>query len=123
MASENRLFELVGHPGFHDRQRVIFLFGTGGPDGLGHHGQRRDRFVGSRGRGDELRRTVQNERRDHLDDLKQRTGRAPLLAYGGMAFNLSPHIPERLGGVYLGEDAGVAVQTLDKHLNIFRKRS
>ena len=40
----------------------------------------------------------------------------PLLAYGGQVFNRYPHITERLGGVYLGEDARAAVSMLSERL-------
>lgn len=53
---------------------------------------------------------------DFLRNLKDKNGRAPLLAYGGQVFNRFPHISNRLGGVYLGEDAGKAVRTLNEHL-------
>lgn len=55
--------------------------------------------------------------RDFLDELERKHGRAPLLAYGGRVFNQYPRIIERLGGVYLGEDAGVALQRLREQLN------
>jgi DNA-binding transcriptional MerR regulator len=55
---------------------------------------------------------------DSLDQLRRDTGRAPLLAYGGQVFNRYPHITERLGGVYLGEDARAAVKMLSERLRI-----
>jgi methanogenic corrinoid protein MtbC1 len=55
--------------------------------------------------------------RDFLDELKARRGRAPLLTYGGQVFNRFPHITERLGGAYLGEDAVHAVRRLNDHLS------
>ena len=51
-----------------------------------------------------------------LDKLQEREGYAPLLAYGGNVFNLSPPITERIGGLYLGEDARAAVHALDERL-------
>lgn len=57
--------------------------------------------------------------RDFLDDMAEKRGKAPLLAYGGRVFNRFPHITERLGGLYLGEDAPVAVRRLTEEL---RKR-
>lgn len=54
---------------------------------------------------------------DFLHRLKQATGHVPLLAFGGQVFNHFPHITERLGGIYLGEDAAVAVQRLSERLN------
>ncbi|MEO6458693.1 MAG: MerR family transcriptional regulator [Chloroflexia bacterium] len=54
--------------------------------------------------------------REFLDDMERRHGRSPLLAYGGQVFNRYPHITERLGGVYLGEDAQKALQKLGEHL-------
>ena len=60
---------------------------------------------------------------DFLDNLRERRGKAPLLAYGGRVFNHFPHISERLGGIYLGEDAGVAVQRLSERLNVSRQTS
>lgn len=56
--------------------------------------------------------------RDFLNDLQARKGRAPLLAYGGQVFNRFPHITERLGGLYLGEDAAQAVRRLSEHLHV-----
>jgi DNA-binding transcriptional MerR regulator len=53
---------------------------------------------------------------DHLAEMQRNTGRAPLLAYGGQVFNRYPHITERLGGVYLGEDARAAVNVLSERL-------
>jgi DNA-binding transcriptional MerR regulator len=53
---------------------------------------------------------------DYLGDLQRTSGRATLLAYGGQVFNRYPHITERLGGVYLGEDARAAVNTLSERL-------
>ncbi|MDQ3928366.1 MAG: MerR family transcriptional regulator [Chloroflexota bacterium] len=54
--------------------------------------------------------------RDSLDRLQQMEGYSPLLAYGGRVFNRFPHITERLGGLYLGEDARKAVVTLAERL-------
>ncbi len=54
--------------------------------------------------------------RDFLDHLQEREGYAPLLAYGGHVFNRYPHISERLGGLYLGQDARAAVHALDGRL-------
>jgi methanogenic corrinoid protein MtbC1 len=54
--------------------------------------------------------------RDSLDQMQKREGHAPLLAYGGRVFNRFPHITERLGGIYLGEDARKAVGTLGERL-------
>ncbi|MEO8286668.1 MAG: B12-binding domain-containing protein [Chloroflexota bacterium] len=54
--------------------------------------------------------------RDFLDALEKKTGSAPLLSYGGQVFNKFPHITERLGGIYLGEDARAAVRTLSERL-------
>lgn len=54
--------------------------------------------------------------REFLDDLEREQGSAPLLSYGGQVFNKFPHITQRLGGVYLGEDARVAVQRLSEQL-------
>lgn len=53
--------------------------------------------------------------RDFLDEMERKRGRSPLLAYGGQVFNRYRQIIERLGGVYLGEDARVAVQRLAEH--------
>ena len=58
--------------------------------------------------------------RDQLDEMKEKEGYAPLLSYGGRVFNRFPHISERLGGVYLGEDARVAVQRLGEQLRTQR---
>ncbi|MDQ6695289.1 MAG: MerR family transcriptional regulator [Chloroflexota bacterium] len=55
--------------------------------------------------------------RDRLDVLKAEQGYAPLLAYGGRVFNRFPHISERLGGLYLGEDAVAAVRMLSEYLH------
>ncbi len=55
--------------------------------------------------------------RDYLDNMQAKDGAAPLLAYGGRVFNLFPHISERLGGLYLGEDALVAVRMLGERLS------
>lgn len=55
--------------------------------------------------------------REFLDELKERRGHAPLLSYGGQVFNRYPHIIERLGGVYLGEDAVNAVRRLSEQLS------
>ncbi|HEX8598364.1 MAG TPA: B12-binding domain-containing protein [Chloroflexia bacterium] len=54
--------------------------------------------------------------RDSLDKMQAMEGRAPLLAYGGRVFNRFPHITDRLGGLYLGEDARKAVTTLGERL-------
>ncbi|MDQ3930279.1 MAG: MerR family transcriptional regulator [Chloroflexota bacterium] len=54
--------------------------------------------------------------RDSLDLVREREGHAPMLAYGGRVFNRFPHITDRLGGVYLGEDARKAVTTLTERL-------
>ncbi len=54
------------------------------------------------------------ELREFLDNLKRQEGYAPLLAYGGQVFNRYPHISERLGGVYVGEDAREAIRTLSR---------
>lgn len=54
--------------------------------------------------------------REFLDDMLEKRGKAPLLAYGGRVFNRFPHITERLGGIYLGEDAPVAVSRLTEEL-------
>ena len=59
--------------------------------------------------------------RTFLDDLARTQGRAPLLAYGGQAFNRAPQTIDRLGGVYLGEDAGEVVQRLTERLNMARR--
>ncbi len=56
--------------------------------------------------------------RDFLDAVQKNEGHAPLLAYGGQAFNRFPHISERLGGLYLGEDASVAARTLTERLRL-----
>lgn len=61
--------------------------------------------------------------REFLDNLKKERGRAPLLAYGGRVFNRFRQITERLGGAYLGEDAGVAVRVLSDRLNGTRRLS
>jgi MerR family transcriptional regulator, light-induced transcriptional regulator len=53
---------------------------------------------------------------DYLEEMQRSAGRAPLLAYGGQVFNRYPHITERLGGVYLGEDARAAVTALTESL-------
>ncbi|MEO5952612.1 MAG: MerR family transcriptional regulator [Chloroflexia bacterium] len=58
--------------------------------------------------------------REFLDDYAKEHGTAPLLSYGGQVFNRFPHITERLGGIYLGEDARVAVQRLTDHLRPHR---
>lgn len=55
--------------------------------------------------------------RESLDEMAQKEGKSPLLAYGGRVFNLSPHLIERLGGLYLGEDAPVAVRKLTEELS------
>lgn len=54
--------------------------------------------------------------RDFLDQLQEREGHAPLLAYGGNVFNRFAHITKRLGGLYLGEDARAAVHALNERL-------
>jgi methanogenic corrinoid protein MtbC1 len=54
--------------------------------------------------------------RDSLDRMQEQEGHAPLLAYGGRVFNRFPHITERLGGLYLGEDARKAVNMLGERL-------
>ena len=54
--------------------------------------------------------------REFLKGVKRDKGRAPVLAYGGQVFNKFPHIAERLGGIYLGEDARVGVQKLSERL-------
>ena len=54
--------------------------------------------------------------RDSLDEMREREGHAPVLAYGGRVFNRYPHISDRLGGIYLGEDARKAVATLSERL-------
>ena len=54
--------------------------------------------------------------RDSLDEMQEREGHAPVLAYGGRVFNRYPHISDRLGGIYLGEDARKAVVTLLERL-------
>jgi methanogenic corrinoid protein MtbC1 len=54
--------------------------------------------------------------REFLDDMERKYGRSPLLTYGGQVFNRYPHITERLGGIYLGEDARQALQKLGEHL-------
>ncbi len=56
------------------------------------------------------------ELREFLDDYSKQHGNAPVLSYGGQVFNRFPHITERLGGIYLGEDARIAVQRLTEHL-------
>jgi MerR family transcriptional regulator, light-induced transcriptional regulator len=53
---------------------------------------------------------------DWLEKLRATQGRAPLLAYGGRVFDKYPHITERLGGTYLGENAGIAVERLREEL-------
>lgn len=50
--------------------------------------------------------------REAVNNLQKANAKAPLLAYGGRAFNRSPEDAERLGGVYLGEDVRVAVERL-----------
>lgn len=50
--------------------------------------------------------------RDQLEEMQQREGYAPLLAYGGRVFNRFPHISQRLGGLYVGEDARQATRAL-----------
>lgn len=54
--------------------------------------------------------------REAIDAMQQKDGHAPLLAYGGQVFNRFPHISQRLGGMYLGEDARAAMRFLDEHL-------
>jgi methanogenic corrinoid protein MtbC1 len=54
--------------------------------------------------------------RESLDEMQEREGYAPLLSYGGRVFNRFPHITDRLGGLYLGEDASKAVTTLGERL-------
>lgn len=54
--------------------------------------------------------------RESLDEMREKEGRAPLLAYGGRVFNRFPHITDRLGGIYLGEDARKAVSALSERL-------
>lgn len=56
--------------------------------------------------------------RDTLDKMQELEGYAPLLAYGGRVFNRFPHITERLGGLYLGEDARLAVRALADQLHL-----
>jgi methanogenic corrinoid protein MtbC1 len=65
------------------------------------------------------------ELRSFLDavDAERGSGTAPLLAYGGRVFNRYPHITERLGGLYLGEDAREAVHALDDHIRPDRRRT
>lgn len=58
--------------------------------------------------------------REALDAMQQKDGHAPLLAYGGQVFNRFPHISQRLGGIYLGEDARAAMRLLDEHLRQVR---
>lgn len=55
--------------------------------------------------------------REFLDEYAKEHGSAPILSYGGQVFNKFPHITQRLGGVYLGEDAGVAVRRLTEQLH------
>ena len=62
-----------------------------------------------------------NMQRPFLDNLKKTNGHAPLLAYGGQVFNSFPHITERLGGTYLGEDAGVAVRRLGERVGTLER--
>jgi MerR family transcriptional regulator, light-induced transcriptional regulator len=56
--------------------------------------------------------------REAIDAIQQEEGHAPLLAYGGQVFNRFPHISQRLGGMYLGEDARAAMRMLDEHLRV-----
>jgi DNA-binding transcriptional MerR regulator len=56
------------------------------------------------------------ELRASLDALAEKQGHAPLLSYGGRVFNRYPHITERLGGLYLGEDARAAVRAIDDRI-------
>jgi methanogenic corrinoid protein MtbC1 len=58
--------------------------------------------------------------RDFLENIRATSGRAPLLAYGGQVFNKYPHITERLGGAYLGEDARVAVERLAEEIRLWQ---
>jgi len=51
-----------------------------------------------------------------LDQMQSKEELAPLLAYGGNVFNRFPYHSERMGGIYLGENASSAVRTLDEHL-------
>jgi DNA-binding transcriptional MerR regulator/methylmalonyl-CoA mutase cobalamin-binding subunit len=60
---------------------------------------------------------------DSLDDLRTRQQHAPLLALGGSAFNKSPRAAERLGGLYLGEDAESVVRALTERFNLSRHAS
>jgi hypothetical protein len=60
------------------------------------------------------------ELREFLDEYTREHGSAPVLSYGGQVFNRFPHITERLGGIYLGEDARIAVQRLTEHLRPHR---
>ncbi len=49
----------------------------------------------------------------HADRLKKL---APLVVYGGAAFDRDPSRAERLGGVYLADDVGEAVKRIDEIL-------
>ena len=57
------------------------------------------------------------ELRSFLDEIVEKDGSAPLLVYGGGIFNRYPHISERLGGLYLGEDARAVREALHAALN------
>jgi methanogenic corrinoid protein MtbC1 len=57
---------------------------------------------------------------DFFDNLRATRGQAPLLAFGGQVFNRHPHITERLGGAYLGEDAGAAVRRLGEERKLWQ---
>jgi MerR family transcriptional regulator, light-induced transcriptional regulator len=63
------------------------------------------------------------ELRAFLDAIEREEGKAPLLAYGGRVFNRFSHISERLGGLYLGEDARAAVAALDERLKRDKRAS
>ncbi len=52
-----------------------------------------------------------------IDAATNEGGYTPVIAYGGRAFNKSPDITERLGGIYLGKDARAAVQKLSESLH------
>jgi methanogenic corrinoid protein MtbC1 len=47
-----------------------------------------------------------------LDEVRGKSGKVPLLAFGGQLFNADPSIAESMGGLYLGADAGEAVRRL-----------
>ncbi|HUP27302.1 MAG TPA: hypothetical protein VM409_02630, partial [Chloroflexia bacterium] len=53
---------------------------------------------------------------DYFEEMERKSGRAPLLGYGGQVFNQYPHITKRLGGLYLGEDARQAVRKISEQL-------